>query len=271
MTSREQDHQRDLERLKRLRLMDDDFLSICMKDNIRGAQLMLRIILDMKDLHIKSLSTQKEFKSLSGHSFCFDVYAEDGQGNPLEIEVQRNSVGARPERAACHSGVLDANSMEKGDEDFSHKAETYVIFITEHDILKGNKPLYHIERCILEMNNSLFGDKSHIVYVNGAYKGDKETALSKLVHDMFCADPDKMHYEELAERARYFKRDSEGVKVMCEIWEEIRREGEARGETKGKLEAARNMAAGMLALGKLTIEEIAAISHLSPEEVRSLA
>lgn len=52
---------------------------------------------------------------------------------------------------------------------------------------------------------------------------------------MLCAAPDKMHYEELAGRARYFKKDSKGVKAMCEIWEEVRREGELRGEARGEV------------------------------------
>ncbi len=42
-----------------------------------------------------------------------------------------------------------------------------------------------------------------------------------------------MHYEELAERARYFKKDSKGVAAMCEIWEEVLQEGRAEGMEKG--------------------------------------
>ncbi len=77
-----------------------------------------------------------------------------------------------------------------------------------------------------------FGDKSHIVYVNGAYNGDASTPLARLVHDLFCTEPDDMHYKELAERARYFKKDSKGVEAMCEIWEEVRSEGRAEGKAE---------------------------------------
>ena len=42
--------------------------------------------------------------------------------------------------------------------------ETYVIFITEHDVLKGGLPLYHINRKI-EENGMTFCDESHIIYV----------------------------------------------------------------------------------------------------------
>ena len=230
----DEQRQKDLERIAKLRLIDDDFLSVCMENNIKGAQLIIRIILDDDSIVVKRVEVQKEYKNLSEHSFCFDVYAEDANGRHIEAEVQRKNYGAVPERAACHSGVLDANSIPKNEKDYRKKAETFTIFITEHDILKGNQPIYHVSRVIEELDNKPFGDKSHIIYVNGAYKGDASTPLARLVHDLFCSEPDDMHYEELAERARYYKKDSKGVEAMCEIWEEVRREGIEQGERDGR-------------------------------------
>ena len=249
MTASDEQRQKDLERIAKLRLMDDDFLSVCMADNIEGAQLIVRIILADDSIVVKRVETQKEYKNLSEHSFCFDVYAEDDQGRNLEVEVQRNSAGAVPERAACHSGVLDANSMPKNERDYRKKAETFTIFITEHDILKGNLPIYHVDRYIRELDKKPFEDRSHIIYVNGAYRGDPSTPLGRLIHDLFCTEPDDMHYSELADRARYYKKDSKGVEAMCEIWEEVRREGieqgieqgERNGRFKEQLSSIRNM------------------------------
>ncbi len=234
MALSEEQRQKHLKRIARLRLMDDDFLSICMAGNIKGAQLIVRIILNDNTIRVKRVETQKEYKNLSEHSFCFDVYAEDAEGKNIEVEVQRKSAGAAPERAACHSGLLDANSMPKNEQDYTKKAETFTIFITEHDVLKGNLPIYHIDRRIAELDGKTFGDKSHIIYVNGAYPRNESTPLGRLVHDFFCTEPDDMHYEELAERARYFKKDSKGVDTMCEIWEEVLQEGLERGREQGR-------------------------------------
>ena len=49
--------------------------------------------------------------------------------------IQRKDAGAVPERAVYHSGTLDANSLAAGEKDFGRKAETYMIMITEHDVL----------------------------------------------------------------------------------------------------------------------------------------
>ena len=65
--------QQDLERIARLRLMDDDFMKVCMRDNIKGAQLIVRVILGDDRIVVKRVEIQKEYKNLSEHSFCFDV------------------------------------------------------------------------------------------------------------------------------------------------------------------------------------------------------
>ncbi len=68
----DEQRQKNLERIAKLRLMDDDFLSVCMKDNIEGAQLIVRIILGDDSIVVKRVETQKEYKNLSEHSFCLN-------------------------------------------------------------------------------------------------------------------------------------------------------------------------------------------------------
>ncbi len=45
MNTTAQTHQQDLERLKLLRYIDDDFMTICLADNYEGIELILRIVL----------------------------------------------------------------------------------------------------------------------------------------------------------------------------------------------------------------------------------
>ena len=70
---------------------------------------------------------------------------------------------------------------------------------------------------------------------------------------------------------------------MCEIMEEFgekkleegrlegRLEGRAEGRAEGRLESARRTAAALIALGKLTLSQIAEATQLSLEEVERLA
>ena len=119
-----------------------------------------------------------------------------------------------------YSGMY-AHMLRPGD-DFGSLRENYVIFLTEHDILGKEKPLYRIERRI-EETGELFDDGEHIIYVNGASR-DTSTALGKLMHDFFCTDPDDMEYQQLARKSRYFKEDEKGVATMCKALEDMRKE-----------------------------------------------
>ena len=93
-------------------------------------------------------------------------------------------------RARYNSSLIDANVTEPGDQ-YEALNESYVIFITENDVLKKNLPIYHIERTITETGEP-FGDEEHIIYVNSQIRDD--TSLGKLMHDFACIEAKDMFY-----------------------------------------------------------------------------
>lgn len=217
----EQLHQEDLQRIKGFRLIDDDFMSACFDGNIEGTELLLRIILDKPDLSVKSVTTQKVMKNLLGRDIWLDIDADDKEGKEYDIEIQRTDKGADRKRARYHSSILDAHLLKPND-DFNALPETYVIFITEHDVIGGELPIYNIERQIMNLGQ-LFNDGEHIIYVNGEDKNGA-TELGKLMHDFFCTNPEDMYFKQLADKVRYFKEDEKGVAVMCKVMEDMRNE-----------------------------------------------
>lgn len=130
---------------------------------------------------------------------------------------------ATPERARYNNSMMDTLTVKKGFEwGKDHLPPAHVIFITEHDILKGGKPICHAYRTIAELDHQRLEDHADVIYVNAEIQDD--TDLGRLMHDMFCENPDDMYYQELAERSRYFKTDERGVSKMCKIMEELREE-----------------------------------------------
>ena len=100
----EQQYQEDLQRLRGLRPIDDDFMRCLFKDNIPLAEFVLRIITDKPDLIITECETQKDMKRLAGaRSICLDAYGTDSVGKKYDLEVQRQDKGADPHRARYHS------------------------------------------------------------------------------------------------------------------------------------------------------------------------
>lgn len=254
-------HQEDLQRIRNFRLMDDDFMSKVFEDKT-CAEFLLKIILNRDDLSVQEVHGQHDIKNLQGRSVRLDILATDQENRAYNIEVQRSDRGAGAKRARYNSSLLDANLTEPGDE-YDMLNETYVIFITENDVLKRNLPIYHIDRMIRETSEE-FGDKSHIIFVNSQIKDD--TALGKLMHDFFCTDPQDMKYPVLADRVRYFKEDTKGVTTMCKALEEMRYEAAQEAKHEKAIEVAENL----LAIGQMSYEAIAAVVKLPIEEIKAL-
>lgn len=204
-----------------LTLFDDDLMSRVFDKNIEATELLLRIILERK-IKVISVNGQEEMKSaaVGGRNITLDVHALDENGEKMDIEVQGNSDGAHIRRARYHSSVLDSRMLKEGQE-FKEIKDSYVIFIYKRDKFNEGLPLYHIDRYVRETGN-LFEDGSHIIYVNGNYKGDDE--IGHLMQDFHQTDPDNMHYKELSQGVRHFKEVEEGRDTMCEAVQEYAKE-----------------------------------------------
>lgn len=257
---RELQHQEDLQRIRGFRMIDDDFMNVVFDDNVEGTELLLRIILNNPTINVNSVKTQRVIKNLLGRDVWLDIDANDDTGKEYNIEIQRADKGAERKRARYHSSIKDAHLLKAGD-DFSKLPESYVIFITENDVMKGGLPIYFIERVITNTGEP-FNDGEHIVYVNGEDK-NSSTELGRLMHDFYCTDADDMHFKQLADRVRYFKENEEGVKRMCATLEKMRDETAERTKIL--------IAINMIKDGKLSLEEIAKYSNLAIEKVKALA
>ncbi|WP_300799847.1 PD-(D/E)XK nuclease family transposase [uncultured Acetatifactor sp.] len=254
----DQKHQEDLQRLRGFRLLDDDFLTKCFEGDTASIELVLRIVLEKPDLKVLDVRTQVFVENLLNRSVRLDILATDSTGAKLNVEVQRSDKGAGRKRARYNSSMMDANLLKKG-EDFDKLPETWVIFITENDVMGKGLPLYPIERCFLGTGER-FEDGSHILYVNGAYRGD--TPIGKLMHDFSCTDAADMYYGTLADRVRFFKESKEGIEIMCRAMEDMRNQTLKEGMI--------NVAKKMLEDGTITLEKIAEFVGLSVDEVRKL-
>ena len=128
-------------------------------------------------------------------------------------------------------------SLNAGQE-FEELSETYVIFVTEHDFFGKGAGLYPIERMNL-VTGERFNDREHILYVNAQYQANDD--LGRLMHDFLCNDPADMHYDILAQRARYFKENPKGVSEMCKAMEDMRNEALEQGHILTLIESVRNI------------------------------
>ncbi|WP_191017911.1 hypothetical protein [Treponema zioleckii] len=124
--------------------------------------------------------------------------------------------------------------------------------------------MYHIERIIKELGTD-FNDGTHIIYVNGQYRGNDP--IGDLMHDFSCKKSADMKNKIFAEKVRYLKEDEQGVAQMYKIMEDFAREERAEARAERNIEVAEEM----LKEGSLPLEKIAQFTDLPLETVRQIA
>ncbi len=266
------------EKLQNYRIIDDDFMSVFFDGQNEIMEFILKIILQ-KSLKVKQTKTQTEINKFGKRSVRLDILAIDSNGKLYNIEIQRANKGAIPKRARFIASMLDSDLLEKG-KDFAELPETYVIFFTENDVLKSGLPIYNIERMITQ-TKKLFGDDSHIIYINGAYK-NYDSEIGKLIFDFLCRDPEQMKNQAIAELTKFFKNGKGKTtmfKKVSSAYEDGIAEGIAKGKAegisegiaKGKTEERTNFATRLLKATAMSISEIAFMANLAFEQVEELA
>lgn len=203
-----------IETVKSYTYMTDRFMTMAFDKPV--AQHILSVIMG-KNLIVKSIKSQPVEDDFFSRSCRFDVLAEDSNGKIYNIEVQNSNEGAVPRRARYNCEKLDELVIRKGMA-YNDYPETYVIFITQNDVLGDGLPIYHIRRHI-EENGKLFDDGQQIIYVNGE-NTDTSTALGQLMADMQQKDAAKISNKILADKMNILKK-GRTFETMCREIEKL--------------------------------------------------
>ena len=259
-----------LERIKAMRLFDDELMTAVFSGDIKATQLLIRVLLNKNDLTVTHSMSQVQKTNLFGKSVKLDIVAEDIFKTEYNIEIQRADSGAIPKRIRYHQAMLDSHTLQKSDS-YKSLANLYIIFILENDIFGKGQPIYRVKKILdikdEEGNYLPFDDDCNIMYVNGKYAGDDP--LGRLMHDFATPNADEMYYEELAERMRFCKQDERGVKMVSKIVEEYGDERAAEALKQGIQQKAIEAAKNFLAEGD-SPEKVARCIGLPLEKVLEL-
>ena len=266
-----------MERIKNLRLIDDELMTIVFNGDKEATELLIRILLNRNDLKVTKSMTQEQKHNLFGRSVKLDIVAEDIFRTEYNIEIQRADKGAGAKRIRYHQAMLDSHTLKK-QEAFETLPNLYIIFILEHDIFGRNEPVYSVTKSLNikdeDGNNLLFDDGCNIMYINGEYRGDD--ALGRLMHDFSTPNADEMIYDRLAEKVRFYKQNETGVQMASKIVEEYGDERAAEAFKQGTQQKAIEDAIAFLKEGdppgkiarctKLPLEKVLELQKQIPEK-----
>ena len=271
------------DQLRALRLGDDNGFTIVLNNNIKGAEFMARTLTGRRNLSIVEAHTQHTVRNPFGHSVVFDIFARDGSGDLICIDIQKVFSGWKDasRRMLQYASMLNLHALEKGSE-YGMAKEVFVVFIFDTDILKKGNALYEY-RMRMEDGTELMDANMTIIVANGAYRDTIESDISKLFSDLQESDPGKMKVPVLREAMERLKgRDSEMMSEYDRIMRSIRmdmkeefleegktiglQEGKAVGLAEGRADIARNMIRESFPL-----EKVAQLTGLSQDDVRRIA
>ena len=213
------------EKLERLRMFDDDFLRIIMQDE-RCAKVILDAILD--DVSIVKMESQKDIHYPSKRSLVYDIFIIT-EKEYLDLEVEKHRWKASPMRIRYHASLLDVD-ISRPNMDFKDMYDIKVIFICEFDPLNEGLPIYHIKDTVIETGKP-YDDRREIILVNGNAVEDSQ--LGEIIHDLKQTKAEDMYNPVLKQAMKYYKETEGGIKIMCEIWEEIKNVGFQQGIQEG--------------------------------------
>ena len=129
----------------------------------------------------------------------------------------------------CISNI-DTRFTEKGI-DFDDLPELFSIMISNFDIFKAGKTVYHIDWVVRE-NGSVESNGVHEIYVNA--KGTDNSDVTELMKYILDSNGYNPSFPRISSRVQYFKHDNGGTCGMGKSIAELRAEGKAEGLIEGK-------------------------------------
>ena len=157
---------------KRLTFLDNAiFIEVMKKEPI--CKMVVEMILGFK---LGKLSILDPEKNLTGeadvHGVRFDIYAEDEEGNAIDIEMQKTNYGDMPLRARFYQSKMDAHLIEKGRKHYDSLRRCYVIFICNFNPFDEKRMVYQIVSSCREDPTMPYDDKVEKIFL--CTKGDSK-------------------------------------------------------------------------------------------------
>lgn len=259
--------------LQELNLMDDFLFDVTTMD-LEACKIIIELSLGIELKSIRWKEGQKIVHNLPGkRGIRMDFCVEDGEGNFIDVEMQKRNEGNIPKRTRFYQALLDAPFLKSGEKGFDRLKPSCIVIICGFDLYHQGKYRYTFESRCEEVPGLLLGAECRKVILNSKGKNDEEVEKSLI---------DFLHYVENSrekelpkdcdERLRHLhskvaliKRSAEmeAEYMRTEEWERLIRE---EGERAEKI----RLICSNIQKGR-TVEEIAEFLDGDLAEVQKIA
>jgi predicted transposase/invertase (TIGR01784 family) len=204
-----------LEKIAQYRPIDDVFFEVLARD-MAFDQEMLRLILGDENLIVEDVIVQSDERNLYGRSVRLDALCILGDGSKCNVEVQRSDQDDHFRRVRYNASMITVKDSDTGT-DFSEVPEVYVVYISESDIFKKNRTIYHMVNT-LEETGDIIDDGLHRIFVNTAVHDG--TDIADYMRHFTETKIDDPKFPCLTKAVKEIKETEGGRESMCKIMED---------------------------------------------------
>lgn len=254
-----------------LRPIDDILFEVLISDP-GVCQEFLQAVMENPRLRIKedTLEAQKSIRNLARRSVRLDAYVEGNGGTTFTIEIQRADKENHVKRVRFIASAATVHDSNPG-EDFEDVRNVCVIYVSEFDVFRKHRMIYHIHSVIGETGDRIEDGLEEIFIDTENTDHGKIGRLIKHFKETMVQDPE---FPELSRRMMEIKNSPEEVRKMCKsVQEYAEKYAEEYAEKKVKKhekKQSREFARRLIQKGGMNDSEIASLSGLSVKEVEKL-
>ncbi|MCQ2550379.1 MAG: PD-(D/E)XK nuclease family transposase [Lachnospiraceae bacterium] len=245
------------EKIKEFRPIDDIFFE-ALADDIKVCQEILRVILEDPELIVEDVIVQSSERNLYGRSVRLDALCTLGDGIKCNIEVQRSNNDNHLKRVRFNAASVTVKDSNPKDS-FEDVLDMYVVYISEFDIFKEGKTIYHVDK-ILRETSTIIDDGLREIFVNTEINDG--TKIAELMDCFLQKEIHNKKFPEIAKRMTDLKTTEGGAMIMCKLMDEYLEASRAEGEAIGKLKQLIELAKD----GVLKVADAAARAGMTEQE-----
>ena len=191
----------------------DDTLFHKMAEDIGFCEELLSTIL-MQKVKIERVMPQDYVKNLQGRSVILDALCLLEDGRKCNVEVQKANDDDHDRRVRYNASCITANITDSGTR-FENVPDVICIFISQFDIFKQGKTVYHMDRVIRE-TGTVRSNGFEEIYVNTKIEDGSDIAeLMRIYKEQSAFDFEK--FPNTSNRKKQFIGNEGGERGMCEI------------------------------------------------------
>ena len=216
-------------RIRDKSLTDDELFRLVMYGNTELAEFFASMYVPgFEKGGIRRVTSDYELPTAVTKTSRLDAYAELKDGEcVIDFEMESRRTGDVLKRTRQYVANITNSFILKG-EGYGRMPRTVVVFFIPYDMMGKGRPYYVVRP--KDEDGEIVDEDDIRIYVNWRYEGDD--GYGKVSHDLRCAEPGEMYYNEIRKRVEKMRCAEPGEMYYNEIRKRVEkikdREGGAR-------------------------------------------